>query len=82
MDCISNAIKKVTGKQYILEHYVQHAIEEKSSAKAAAYIGIAADGITYWGTGIHADIAISSIRALVTAVNRMLDLEGSENLYK
>ena len=82
LDCISNAIKKVTGKQYILEHYVQHAIEEKSSAKAAAYIGIAADGITYWGTGIHADIAISSIRALVTAVNRMLDLEGSENLYK
>ena len=82
LDCISNAIKKVTGKQYLLESYVQHAIEEKSSAKAAAYIGIAADGITYWGTGIHADIAISSIRALVTAVNRMLDLEGSENLYK
>ena len=82
LDCISNAIKKVTGKQYLLESYVQHAIEEKSSAKAASYIGIVADGVTYWGTGIHADIAISSIRALVTAVNRMLDLEGSENLYK
>ncbi|MBQ7912719.1 MAG: 2-isopropylmalate synthase [Clostridia bacterium] len=82
LDCISNAIKSVTGKEYILESYVQHAIEEKSSAKAAAYIGILADGVTYWGAGIHADIVISSIRALVTAVNRMLELEGSQDLYK
>ena len=82
LDCISNAIKKVTGKQYLLESYVQHAIEEKSSAKAATYIGILVDGITYWGAGIHADIAVSSIRALITAVNRMIALEGSDNLYK
>ena len=82
LDCVSNAIKKVLGKEYLLENYVQHAIEEKSSAKAATYIGIAVDGITYWGVGIHADIAISSIRALVTAVNRLLMLEDSDVLYR
>jgi 2-isopropylmalate synthase len=81
LDCVSNAIKQVTGKQYILESYTQHAIEEKSSAKAATYIGVMLDDITYWGTGVHADIAISSIRALITAVNRLLELEGSSNLY-
>lgn len=81
LDCVSNAIKQVTGKQYILESYTQHAIEEKSSAKAATYIGVMLDDITYWGTGVHADIVISSIRALITAVNRLLELEGSSNLY-
>ena len=82
LDCISNAIKEVTGKQYDLEHYVQHAIEGKSSSKAATYIGIEKDSVTYWGAGIHADIVVSSIRALVTAVNRMLELEGSQDLYR
>ena len=81
LDCVSNAIKQVTGKQYLLESYTQHAIEEKSSAKAATYIGVMLDDITYWGTGVHADIVVSSIRALITAVNRLLELEGSPNLY-
>ena len=82
LDCVSNAIKSVTGKQYLLESYVQHAIEEKSSAKAATYVGILVDGVTYWGAGIHADIAISSIRALVSAANRLLELEGTDKVYR
>ena len=72
LDCVSNAIKKVLGKEYVLESYVQHALEEKSSSKAASYVCIMADGKPYWGTGIHADIMTSSIWALVTAINRML----------
>ncbi len=72
LDCVSNAIKKIVGKDYVLESYVQHALEEKSTAKAASYVGIVVDGKTYWGTGIHSDIMTSSIAALVTAVNRML----------
>lgn len=82
LDCVSNAIKQVTGKQYLLESYTQHAIEEKSSAKAATYIGIMLNDITYWGAGIHADIVVSSIRALITAVNRLLALEGRTDLYR
>ncbi|MBE5739371.1 MAG: 2-isopropylmalate synthase [Clostridiales bacterium] len=72
LDCVSNAIKKVIGKDYVLESYVQHALEEKSTAKAASYVSIVIDGKTYWGTGIHSDIMTSSMRALVTAVNKML----------
>ena len=72
LDCISNAIKQIIGKDYILESYAQHAIEEKSTANAASYVGIVADGKTYWGVGVHSDIMTSSIKALVTAVNRML----------
>ena len=72
LDCVSNAIKAVLGKDYVLESYVQHALEEKSSSKAASYVCIIADGKAYWGTGIHADIMTSSVQALVTAVNKML----------
>ena len=72
LDCISNAIKKVTGKEYVLESYAQHALEEKSSAKAASYVCVTANGKAYWGAGIHSDVMTSSIRALVTAVNKSL----------
>ena len=72
LDCVSNAIKKVTGKEYVLESYVQHALEEKSSSKAASYVCVSVDGKPYWGTGIHSDVMTSSVRALVTAVNKTL----------
>lgn len=72
LDCVSNAIKQVTGVEYVLESYVQHALEEKSTAKAASYVSIAVDGKISWGAGIHSDIMTSSVRALETAVNRIL----------
>ncbi len=73
LNCISSAIQKVTGLEYVLESYVEHALEEKATAKAASYVCISSAGKTYWGTGVHTDIMTSSIRALVSAVNRMLD---------
>ena len=72
LDCVSSAIKKVTGIDFLLENYVEHALEEKSSSKAASYICIVSGGTSYWGAGIHTDIMTSSVRALVSAVNRLL----------
>ncbi len=72
LDCVSAAIKKVIGKDYVLENYVEHALEEKSTSKAASYICIVVDGKPYWGAGIHTDIMTSSVKALVSAVNRIL----------
>ena len=72
LDCISNALKQITNIDFTLESYVQHAIEEKSTSKAASYVAIVEDNKTYWGTGIHTDIMTSSVRALVSAVNRTL----------
>lgn len=73
LDCVSGAIKKVTGIDYVLESYVEHALEEKSTSKAASYICIVVDGKPYWGAGIHTDIMTSSVKALVSAVNRTLE---------
>ena len=72
LDCVSNAIKAVTGRDYVLESYVEHALEEKSTSKAASYVSISEKGNVHWGVGIHSDIMTSSISALVSAVNRML----------
>ncbi len=72
LDCVSKAIKQVTGKDYDLESYVEHALEEKSSSKAASYICITSEGKSYWGVGLHSDIMTSSVYALVSAVNIML----------
>lgn len=73
LDCISNALKQITNIDFTLESYVQHALEEKSTSKAASYVAIVVKNKAYWGTGIHTDIMTSSIYALVSAVNRMLD---------
>ena len=72
LDCVNLAIKKVTGKAYELENYVEHALEEKSSSQAASYVCIVAGDKSFWGAGIHSDIMTSSVKALVSAVNRML----------
>ncbi len=72
LDCVSKAIKKLTGKEYLLESYVEHALEEKSSSQAASYISVVSEGKSYWGAGIHSDIMTSSVYALVSAVNKML----------
>ncbi len=72
LDCVSKAIKKVTGKEYVLESYVEHALEEKSSSKAASYVCISSEGKAFWGAGIHSDIMTSSILALVSAINILL----------
>ena len=73
LDCVSNAIRSSIGIAYTLESYSQHAIEGKSSAKAAAYVSIAYSGRIYWGAGIDSDIGASSVKALVSAVNMMLE---------
>ncbi len=71
LDCASNAIKSVISKQYKLETYTQHAIEGKTSSRAASYVSIVSCGKTYWGTGIDSDVSLSSLKALISAVNLM-----------
>jgi len=73
LDAVSNAIKSVVGLDYSLETYNQHALEGKTSAKAASYVSIKYSGKLYWGTGVDSDIIVSSVKALVSAVNRMLE---------
>ncbi len=72
LDAVSNAIKKVVGDCYTLDSYSEHAIEGKTSSQAASYVSVKdkAGNIT-WGVGMDSDIIVSSVHALVSAINRM-----------
>lgn len=73
LDAVSNAIKSVIGCPYTLENYSEHAIEGHSSSRAASYVSVRdGAGASYYGAGIDSDIIVSSVKALVCAVNRML----------
>lgn len=72
LNAVSNAIKKAYGFTFDLVTYQEHALEQSSSAKAIAYVGIKKpDGILSWGAGVDSDIIKASIDALVTAVNNL-----------
>ena len=78
LDAVSNALCNIIGIDYSLESYTEHDLEGKSSSKAASYVGIKHGNKTYWGTGIDSDIMTSSVKALLSAVNIMIEEIGSE----
>ncbi|MCE4051542.1 2-isopropylmalate synthase [Bacillus sp. Au-Bac7] len=76
LDAISNALQSSLGIQYKDLVYTEHALETGSESKAVSYVGFATDkGAIYWGCGIDADIMTSSIKALFSAVNKMVSSE-------
>ena len=70
LDAVSNALKKAYELKYTLETYQEHALEQSSTSKAIAYVGIRKpDGTLAWGAGVDPDIIRASIDAFVTAIN-------------
>ncbi len=74
LDAACNVIRRCLDENFVLESYTEHALEEKSTSKAASYVCISKDGKQFWGAGIHSDIMTSSLNALVSAVNQMLKI--------
>ena len=50
--------------------YAEHATGAGEDSQAASYLEVAVGGTVLWGCGVHASIVTSSLRALVSAVNR------------
>ena len=73
LDAVSNAIRENLGIRFSNLTYKEHALEEGSSSQAVAYVSITGeDGQIYWGVGIQDDIIYASVKALFSAVNRMI----------
>jgi 2-isopropylmalate synthase len=52
--------------------YAEHSIAAGTDAQAAAYVEVQGpDGIVRWGVGVHESILSASLRAVVSAVNRL-----------
>lgn len=73
LDAISNALRSKLGIKFTKLIYKEHAQELGSKSNAVSYVGITApDGTVYWGCGIDVDIMTSSVKALFSAINKMV----------
>ena len=73
IDAVKNAFND-NGYHYIhLLDYSEHALTSGSSAKAAAYVQLRAKGtsIIEWGVGVHPNITTATIKAIISAMNRI-----------
>jgi 2-isopropylmalate synthase len=50
--------------------YSEHALSEGGNAMAAAYVECAVGERVLWGVGIDANTSMSSLKAVISAVNR------------
>lgn len=72
LNAVNNVLKNYFGMDYQLAVYEEHAIAKGSASKAASYVGVNYHDKMYWGVGVDEDIIKSSITALVSAVNRLI----------
>ena len=66
------SILKAQGVDTRLLDYVEHTMSEGGDAQAASYIELDVAGKTLWGVGIDSDIATSSLKAVISGVNRAI----------
>jgi len=66
------SILKGQGADTRLLDYVEHTMSAGGDAQAASYIELDVAGKTLWGVGIDSDIATSSLKAVISGVNRAI----------
>ena len=73
IDAIQRGMQELTGIQFKVLDYSEHALREGSNAQAAAYIhmhDVTNNKVTF-GVGVSSNITRASIRAIFSAVNRL-----------
>lgn len=72
LDAFCTALKEEAGLVFTLHGYHEHALTKGSSSRAVSYIEVLdSDGEGWWGAGVDTDIIIASIKALLSALNRL-----------
>ena len=60
------------GVRFEISNYSEHALSSGEGAAAISYIQVkAADGKTRWGAGVDTNIELASVRAVLSALNRL-----------
>ncbi|MFT7475456.1 MAG: 2-isopropylmalate synthase [Verrucomicrobiales bacterium] len=65
-------LEELTGSELRVLDYHEHSKGSGSDAVALTYVEMQIDGVDLWGCGVHTDITTSSMRAVVSAINRSL----------
>ena len=73
IDAVKNALNSLPGQYSHLLDYSEHALTSGSSSKAAAYVYLRAKGSAKqeYGVGIHPNITTATIKAIISAMNRL-----------
>lgn len=72
LDAFAKGFVNTSGIEFSVEEYAEHAIGHSAGAPAIAYIKIGtADGRIAFGAGIDSNISLASIKATVSALNRL-----------
>ena len=67
-----HGLMKVGAPRFEIANYSEHALGSGEEAAAIAYIQIkTADGKVRWGAGVDTNIAFASVRAVLSALNRV-----------
>jgi 2-isopropylmalate synthase len=72
VEAFRNALAAHIGRDFEIVYYNEHSMEHGAKSKAITYIEISANGKTYFGAGVSGNISLSSLRAVVSAVNKLL----------
>ena len=69
---VVDAVSSALGITLEIKDYQEHALGSGKDAQAAAYIECkSGEGEEFYGVGIHSDVATASVRAILSAVNRI-----------
>ena len=78
IDSFIHALKDAAGVDISLQNYHEHAVGKGADAMAVTYMEVnAPDGGTMFGVGRDANIVAASLKAIVSAANRMLRQRGA-----
>ena len=78
VDAAFLAIEQIVGRHYELDDFQIQAVTEGREAMGETVVRLRADGKIYAGRGISTDIIGSSIRAYLSAVNKIVYEEGEQ----
>ncbi len=76
IDAAFLALEQITGTHYELDDFQVQAVTEGKEAMGSALVKLRADGKLYAGNGISTDIIGASIRAYISAVNKIVFERG------
>ncbi|MBQ3601337.1 MAG: 2-isopropylmalate synthase [Lachnospiraceae bacterium] len=78
IEAVQRGLQDVIGHKIKVLDYTEHALGEGSHAQAAAYIHLLneEDGETTYGVGVSSNITRASIRAIFSAINRLMDKDA------
>ena len=71
LDAFVTGLNEIIDTPVKVVDYYEHARGGGTDAEAVAYIELLVEGRELWGCGIHTDITTASMRAIVSALNRV-----------